>query len=287
VSFLSSGNDISGTIPDFLFSHKSLKVLDLHANILTGSIPSVDVEINDTFEFLALYENDLSDRVPSSISSLISLRHMDLSKNSLIGNLPASIATMKNLKYLFIGNNEFSDGTIPGFLTEMEFLEELSIWDTNLKGVIPEKFGDLSNLVYLDLSKNQLVGSIPENFGMLTHLEYLLMRDNVLTGTLPSGLGNLNISEHDLCVCDFILYLCLTKLLSIFAEVLLLEANEFTGDANMICQSNLSYFGSDCGGSQPEIQCNCCTIWLVLVISLSEKIRFSSNSLTLTLHPYT
>jgi hypothetical protein len=47
-------------------------------------------------------------------------------------------------------------------------------------------------------------------------------------------------------------------------ELLLLDGNTFKGDLNMICQpssiENLATFASDCGGTDPILQCSCCTI---------------------------
>jgi hypothetical protein len=47
------------------------------------------------------------------------------------------------------------------------------------------------------------------------------------------------------------------------SDVLLLEANQLTGTANTICLSkpiNVTYFASDCGGSEPALECSCCTV---------------------------
>lgn len=186
-----SGNQISGYLPEQVFSHKQLKTLDLHGNRFIGPIPSVNVELNDNLEFVALHENSLTNEIPPSISSLVGLRHLDLSRNSLEGALPSTIGSMMNLRYLFVGENTLQSANFPQFLVEMETLEELSLVDTGLVGSIPDQIGNLSNLNYLDLSKNQLSATVPVTFGLLTNLRYLLMRDNLLSGALPPDLVQL------------------------------------------------------------------------------------------------
>ena len=46
-------------------------------------------------------------------------------------------------------------------------------------------------------------------------------------------------------------------------DVLLLDGNELSGDANVICNNpaiNTTAFSADCGSVTPEVQCSCCTI---------------------------
>jgi hypothetical protein len=74
-------------------------------------------------------------------------------------------------------------------------------------------------------------------------LEHLLVNRNQLTGTIPTQLQNM----HHL-------------------QVLLLDGNSMTGNADAICQSdkvNPTHFIADCypgtNGERPEIECRCCT----------------------------
>lgn len=58
-----------------------------------------------------------------------------------------------------------------------------------------------------------------------------------------------------------------------------MEANKITGDANMVCLAkpmNVTYFGSDCGGNQPAVNCSCCTICCEGEASCND-LRWSAN----------
>lgn len=44
---------------------------------------------------------------------------------------------------------------------------------------------------------------------------------------------------------------------------MLLDGNELSGDANVVCNNpaiNTTAFSTDCGSVTPEVQCSCCTI---------------------------
>lgn len=46
-------------------------------------------------------------------------------------------------------------------------------------------------------------------------------------------------------------------------DVILLDANEITGNASAICDNpdvNTTAFSADCGQPNPEIECSCCSI---------------------------
>jgi hypothetical protein len=46
------------------------------------------------------------------------------------------------------------------------------------------------------------------------------------------------------------------------AEVLLLEDNQLSGSLDVLCHksANVSFFASDCRGSESEVSCSCCTL---------------------------
>jgi hypothetical protein len=46
-------------------------------------------------------------------------------------------------------------------------------------------------------------------------------------------------------------------------EILLLDNNEFSGSADVICldqRLDITHFVADCGAPNPEIVCSCCTV---------------------------
>ncbi|PPD78161.1 hypothetical protein GOBAR_DD24916 [Gossypium barbadense] len=93
-----------------------------------------------------------------------------------------------------------SGSSLKGFLapemSQVTYLQELTLRKNNLIGTIPKEFGMLKFLKVLDLGMNQLTGPIPTELGNLTSLVKINLQSNGLSGSLPAELGNLrNLSE--------------------------------------------------------------------------------------------
>jgi Leucine-rich repeat (LRR) protein len=194
-----SGNWISSSIPQYLFTLNKLKILDLSNNTLTGSLPMLDMEHStriSTLEFLSFRNNSLSGSIPEGLfADLSKLYHLDLSFNQFTGDCPDVIGDeLTSLAYFFIGNNNLhlAGGTIPGSLQSLSNLREISMGKLGLGGPIPTWFESFEHLRLLDLSENRLTGHIEDlDFTKLRHLRYLVLHDNLLTGRLPSSMGTL------------------------------------------------------------------------------------------------
>ena len=76
-----------GEIPDSLGALKSLKVLNVSHNKLSGRIPDTFGDLKD-IESLDLSHNNLSGEIPESFGKLIQLTVLDLSNNKLTGKIP-------------------------------------------------------------------------------------------------------------------------------------------------------------------------------------------------------
>ncbi|KAJ4769453.1 Leucine-rich receptor-like protein kinase family protein [Rhynchospora pubera] len=80
-------------------------------------------------------------------------------------------------------------GHISPFMTNLTFLQRLSLSNNSLTGSIPEELGRLSRLKFLNLSVNSLNGIIPSTIGNCSKLEVLFIRNNQIQGTIPSQLA--------------------------------------------------------------------------------------------------
>lgn len=182
-----SGNQLtSNEFPLHLFLMQNLRVLDLHDNLLEGSIVD-SIPGQNKLEFLSLYGNSLSGSIPDSIRELSGLTHLDVSRNLFTGDPPDSISYLENLRYLYLSDNEFDPGIVPSFYQDLTNLEEFSLAKAKREGEIPEWLGNLGNLMLLDLSENELSGSVPDSIFDLPALRFLLLHRNQLTGSVADG----------------------------------------------------------------------------------------------------
>ncbi|RRT50653.1 hypothetical protein B296_00040878 [Ensete ventricosum] len=131
-----SNCNLAGPLPDFIGNMRSLLVLKLSYNRLTGDIPasysgfpvqilwlnnqqapglsgSLGVVASMTFLTDAwLHGNQFSGTIPSSISALTSLNRLWLNNNQLVGLVPGNLTSLPQLQSLHLDNNAFM-GPIP------------------------------------------------------------------------------------------------------------------------------------------------------------------------------
>lgn len=195
-----SHNSIVGSIPSSMFAIEKLRVVDLHDNLLNGQFPSFKI-FKDDLEVLNLRENNLSGQIPRGLYHFEHLRQLDLSMNAFTGTIPVIFERLSNLEIFFVAGNPLTPAPIPGFLSSMTSLKDLSLKATSRTGTIPRWIGSLSNLVLLDLDKNELGGSIPPSIGELKSLEYLFLNRNELEGTIPSTMGLLTNLGKRIRIC--------------------------------------------------------------------------------------
>ncbi|KAK8529496.1 hypothetical protein V6N13_102410 [Hibiscus sabdariffa] len=111
---------LSGQLPDSLKYCRSLQILDLSNNSLSGPIP-----------------NDICSWLPYLV-------HLDLSGNLLSGSIPPQIVDCKFLNDLVLADNKLS-GSIPYELARLDRLKRFSVAGNDLSGSIPSdlsRFGE-------------------------------------------------------------------------------------------------------------------------------------------------
>ncbi|GKV30611.1 hypothetical protein SLEP1_g39405 [Rubroshorea leprosula] len=86
---------------------KTLKIIDLSSNKLTGKIP-VEVSVLSGLVQLNLSRNQLTGWIPSKIGQMRQLESLDLSQNQLSGHLPGSMSQLNFLSTLNLSYNNFS-----------------------------------------------------------------------------------------------------------------------------------------------------------------------------------
>ncbi|MFS7967537.1 putative non-specific serine/threonine protein kinase [Helianthus anomalus] len=114
-------NGLSGNIPPGLFnSNMTLIHLLFENNELTGSIPNT-LGLVKSLEVVRLDRNGLSGNVPSNINNLINVTEMFLSNNRLTGVVP-NLTGMNLLNYLDLSNNSFDPSVVPSWFRTLRAL---------------------------------------------------------------------------------------------------------------------------------------------------------------------
>ncbi|KAG0478580.1 hypothetical protein HPP92_013299 [Vanilla planifolia] len=133
------GCNLIGSLPDFLGNMRSLTVLRVTDNMLSGEIPA-------SYGDLPLRVLWLGNQNGKQISGSISV-----------------IASMTMLQDALLHHNTFT-GTIPSSIGQLISLQRLWLNNNQLVGVIPENITILKQLQSVRLDNNLLVGPIPKTY---------------------------------------------------------------------------------------------------------------------------
>ncbi|XP_077225150.1 receptor-like protein 7 isoform X1 [Tasmannia lanceolata] len=183
-----SHNMLTGIEP-YNISSTQLEVLDLHSNMLQGSIP---LPPPNTF-ILDYSNNNFTSVIPSDIGSYITSGFFfSLSRNNLTGEIPPSFCDAMLLVDLDLSNNGLN-GSIPQCLVGRSVdLHVLNLGGNFFSGTIPQTFADSCNLRILNLNENQLEGHVPTSLGKCRELQVLDLGNNMISDTFPSWLWNMS-----------------------------------------------------------------------------------------------
>ncbi|KAH9617227.1 hypothetical protein KSS87_004174 [Heliosperma pusillum] len=123
-----------GPIPENTIGRLSqLRVLSIHSNRLTGSLPS-DFSNLTFLRSLYVGHNSLTGDFPPGLTQLTRLSRLDLSYNNFTGLIPFDINNLSNLNGLYLQNNNFA-GPIPSITAD---LSDFNVSNNNLNGSIPK-----------------------------------------------------------------------------------------------------------------------------------------------------
>jgi kinase len=185
-------NNLTGdlAVDDGFAAAKSLTMIDVSVNNLSGAIPQVFGHL-ENLTYLNLFSNNFSGEIPASIGWLPSLQALRLYSNRFTGTLPPDLGKHSVLGYVEVDDNELT-GAIPEGLCAGGQFHYLTAERNHLNGSIPAGLASCATLVTLDLDDNRLTGDVPEALWTDTQLMFLTLQSNQLTGSLPASMpGNL------------------------------------------------------------------------------------------------
>uniref|UniRef100_UPI00402B0616 Receptor-like protein kinase BRI1-like 3 n=1 Tax=Arabidopsis thaliana TaxID=3702 RepID=UPI00402B0616 len=187
-----SGNSLTGQLPQSFTSCGSLQSLNLGNNKLSGDFLSTVVSKLSRITNLYLPFNNISGSVPISLTNCSNLRVLDLSSNEFTGEVPSGFCSLQSssvLEKLLIANNYLS-GTVPVELGKCKSLKTIDLSFNALTGLIPKEIWTLPKLSDLVMWANNLTGGIPESICVDGgNLETLILNNNLLTGSLPESIS--------------------------------------------------------------------------------------------------
>jgi Leucine-rich repeat (LRR) protein len=202
-----SHNHFTGLEVNTLFhSLDTLVILDLHSNMLKGSVPLPPSSIivfdlsNNLFSFLpptfasylgftlylSLSNNSITGFIPGLICNASYLQVLDLSYNNFGGELPhCLLENTSALAVLNLKNNKLS-GSLPQIVSENCGFRTLNLNGNNISGTLPQALMNCSSLEVLDLGNNEIHGMFPYWLGELKKLRVLVLRSNKFYGRVSA-----------------------------------------------------------------------------------------------------
>lgn len=122
-------NNLTGTVPEFLWKFRNLMIICLPNNKLYGELKNFIFPNMTKLLRIDLARGHLSGSLPddffANLKSLVKVRLCCQKSSKLQGSIPKSIVELKHLRVLSLGENKFS-GTIPrgiGKLNKVWFLD--------------------------------------------------------------------------------------------------------------------------------------------------------------------
>ncbi|KAG2666986.1 hypothetical protein I3760_15G091400 [Carya illinoinensis] len=146
-------NKLSGPIPAKLFSsNMALRHILFDGNKLSGSIPPT-IGLVKSLTVLRLDRNALTGSVPD-LSNLTKIVELNLALNKLTGTLP-DLTQMTKLNYLDLSNNSFEPSAAPTWFSTLSTLTTLVMENGSLQGSIPHVLFSFPQLQQVNLRNNE------------------------------------------------------------------------------------------------------------------------------------
>lgn len=189
-----SHNSLHGSLDQTRFFsalNRSLEILDLSYNLLSGELP-ISVP-SSSIRMLDLSSNQFYGSIPSLLfRQAWNLTNFNVSNNSFTGSIPSSnicFHSYPSIKRLDFSFNQFN-GSISHGLGKCSKLEVFRAGHNNLSGLLPVDIYNATKLEELALPSNSLYGAISESISKLSKLKLVFLQFNNLEGSLPLSLMN-------------------------------------------------------------------------------------------------
>ena len=151
--------------------------LHLGYNKLQGEI--TDLSALNTLRKLALHANHLTGEIPTWIGELNQLEILELNDNALTGSIPSGIGSLTKLQR-FVADDNRLHGALPASLGQLKELHSFRAYSNNLSGVIPSSVANLTKIKRFDVRGNALTGEVPSGLLQWAEVESIGLAWNAL-----------------------------------------------------------------------------------------------------------
>ncbi|KAL4555323.1 hypothetical protein LXL04_037940 [Taraxacum kok-saghyz] len=166
VFYDASNNELTKEIPQLICDVKSLKILSLFSNNMSGPLPPCFSNFSNSLLMLDLSRNNFHGIMMNVFIHGSKLKYIDLSENRFTGHLPRSLINCSKLEFLLLGDNSFDDA-FPSWLENIPNMQVLVLRSNKFYGPIqgptsvPLQFPKLR---IMDLSNNGFNGQLHHNY---------------------------------------------------------------------------------------------------------------------------
>ncbi|KAL7588215.1 hypothetical protein Lser_V15G40708 [Lactuca serriola] len=179
-----------GPIPESVKRLRSLLVLDVSDNMLTGPIPT----FVGSLVKLDLSLNQLNGPIPTSLGSLVSLQELLMSSNLLNGTIPVSFGQLSKLHSLDLSYNSFEGVVSEAHFANLSMLRNLDTsYNSKLTFNVSREWIPPFQLLSLHLSSCNILNGFPQWLQNQRNLEALMLSNATISGTLPTWLRKMPI----------------------------------------------------------------------------------------------
>ncbi|XP_028060546.1 receptor-like protein 9DC3 [Camellia sinensis] len=222
--FFFSQNKLTGEIPSSICNVRSLSILDLSHNHLSGAIPQCLGNFSNILSVLDLRFNAFQGNIPMIFGKGNQLEILNLNGNQFEGPVPRSLTNCRQLQVLDLGNNKVND-TFPYWLGILPELRVLVLRSNKFHGPIDTSKPKLyfPKLRIVDLSHNKFTGHLPERYFKI----FKAMRNKTMPNEKYLSVRSYYQDSVTVTMKGFDIYL--TRILTVFTAIDL-SSNKFSGD---------------------------------------------------------
>ncbi|KAK7390346.1 hypothetical protein VNO78_25650 [Psophocarpus tetragonolobus] len=181
-----SANKIEGSVPNWIWVLHNIQVLNISHNLFT-ELEGPLKNLPSNLYILDLHDNKFQGPIP--IFPKLGF-YMDFSSNKFSSFIPRDIGNyLSRTTFLSLANNALH-GSIPDSLCKALLLELLDLSNNKISGLIPSCLINISaTLRVLNLKNNNLSGHIPNVVPNSCNLWTLNLGGNQLNGPIPKSLA--------------------------------------------------------------------------------------------------